>query len=179
MRRSAYSLRLLLICSMMSALSIILGKYLAFNIGSFIRISGENLPILFTGLAFGPWAGLTVGVVADLVGCLLVGYEINPIITLGAGAVGVISGGLGVICRRYKAPLRISLSVTVAHLIGSVLIKSLGLAIYYGMPFGVTAGWRCLNYLAVGAAEVFILAILLSNPAIKARIKDASDKHRE
>ena len=62
------------------ALSIVLGKQLSFTAGPF-RISFENLTVLMAGIFFGPLAGLTVGACADLFGCLLVGYAINPIIT--------------------------------------------------------------------------------------------------
>lgn len=181
MRRSGYSLRVLLICSMMCALSIVLGKYLAFNIGSFIRISGENLPILFSGLAFGPLAGISVGVVADLVGCLLVGYEVNPIITVGAGVIGFLAGTVGILARRVKLPLRIALAVLICHALGSVIIKSVGLSLYYGMPFGVTALWRGLNYILVGCVECFLLWALLSNSAIIKWTRDFSrwEKQKE
>ena len=66
-------LRILLLISMFSALSIVFGKFLAFNIGDTIRISFENLPILFAGIFLGPLHGMIVGVVADLVGCVLAG----------------------------------------------------------------------------------------------------------
>ena len=79
------------ICAILAAFSIILGKYLAINVGENFRFSMENLPILLAGLYLGPLAGAIVGAVADLVGCLLVGYAINPIITLGAVSIGFIS----------------------------------------------------------------------------------------
>ena len=76
------------------ALSIIFGKFLAFNITSSLRISFENLPILFAGIIFGPISGGVVGLVADITGCIAVGYSINPLITLGAVSVGFVSGVL-------------------------------------------------------------------------------------
>ena len=84
-------LRVTVFSALLAAISIVCGKYLAFNMGDFLRFSFENLPIIFAGMAFGPLIGALVGVVADLVGCLLVGYAINPIITVGAAAIGLIS----------------------------------------------------------------------------------------
>ena len=48
--------------------------------------------VLLAALLFGPWAGFAVGVVADMIGGGLAGYAINPLITLGAGAIGLAAG---------------------------------------------------------------------------------------
>ena len=80
-------LRVSVLMAMLSAISIICGKYLAFGVGNVLRFSFENLPIIFASVALGPIPGMLVGIVADLVGCLMVGYTINPLVTLGAAAI--------------------------------------------------------------------------------------------
>ena len=87
---SMKDVRVLTIMAMLAALSIIFGKVLAFTAGPF-RVSFENLPILMAGMFLGAPAGFLVGIIADIIGCLIVGYSINPIITLGAGCI-VIGG---------------------------------------------------------------------------------------
>ena len=84
---AARPLRVTVACALLIALSIVCGKFLQFPVGEAMRFSFENLPILFAGMAFGPLAGVLVGTVADLIGCLAVGYAINPLVTLGAAAV--------------------------------------------------------------------------------------------
>ncbi len=59
-----------------------------------IRISFENLTILMAGIMFGPLVGMTVGICADVIGCIIVGYAINPLVTLGAASIGLISGSI-------------------------------------------------------------------------------------
>ena len=155
---------------MLAAISIICGKYLAFGVGEVLRFSFENLPIIFAGIAFGPLAGGLVGAVADLIGCILVGYSINPIVTLGAVTVGVTSGGAYRLLKRLgikKRPLRVGLSVGCAHLIGSVLIKTFGLAMFYTMPVYILMLWRLLNYFIVGMLEAFILMPLMENKMLE------------
>ncbi len=166
-------LRLCVVLAFLSALSIVLGKYLAINLGEVIRISLENLPILFAALAFGPLSGIAVGVVADLVGCLLVGYAINPLVTLGGALVGAVAG----ICRifqkkgggvsRYFVTL---VSVLLAHLIGSVVVKTIGLSAFYAMDFYILMLWRALNYLLIGIAEATVLFYLLKSSAVRREI---------
>ena len=74
----------IVIMALFVALSIVFGKLLAINVTSNFRISLENTPILLAAVAYGPLAGAVVGALSDLIGCLLVGYSINPIITAGA-----------------------------------------------------------------------------------------------
>ena len=88
------NLRLLAVSAFLAALSIICGKYLALSVGNVLRFSFENLPILLAGMMFGPLVGMTVGVVADLIGCLMVAYAINPLVTLGAACIGLLGGVL-------------------------------------------------------------------------------------
>lgn len=164
------SILLLATASVLSALSILLGKYLAINLGETIRISFENFPILLAGFYFGPLIAATVGIIADLVGCLLVGYSINPIITLGAAAIGLVSGFCGKFFRKNKT-LNLLFCVLPSHLIGSVFIKTIGLSLYYGMPFLATLGWRSLTYFLITILEVTLLFILTGNKAFSSQMK--------
>ena len=156
-------LRILLLMSFFIALSIVFGKYLAFNAGEMIRVSFENLPILFAGMMLGPIAGITVAVSADLLGCLLVGYAINPIVTAGAAVIGLLAGLVAKLTHKFPLFLRIILTVLIAHLIGSVGVKTAGLAAFYGVSYPVLLLWRTLNYLLVGTAEGVLLFILLKS----------------
>lgn len=182
MKKSEIHLRLAVALSMLAAISIILGKYLAFGIGNVLRFSFENLPISFAGIAFGPIAGALVGAVADLVGCLLVGYEINWLVTLGAVAVGLISGLSAVVLKKFLPRfevLRITVSVLAAHIIGSVLIKTVGLAAYYSMPFHILMLWRLLNYAIVGGLECLLLIPLMRSRGVKREIARIMPRQHE
>lgn len=147
------------------ALSIVLGKYLAFNLTSSIRISLENLPIILAAAAFGPVAGATVGFTADIIGCFLVGYTINPIITMGAVSIGLIAGFFSHInCNRFLKSL---LTVLPAHIVGSVIIKTIGLYIYFKLPFWLTFASRAGVYAITATVEIIILQIFYSQKIIQ------------
>lgn len=154
----------------LAAIGIVLGKLLAINVTEFMRFSLENITIIFTGIVFGPVLGGVIGGLQDLLGCFVAGYVINPIVTLGSISIGVISGLLWRIGERRPAWLRMCLSVGVAHAIGSVIIKTLGLALFYSLPFSITLVWRTLNYAIVGAAEVILLLILLNSKQLLSQI---------
>ena len=172
--RRGGSLRLTVTLSLLAAIGIILGKLLAFNVTEFMRFSLENLTIIFSGVIFGPLVGFAVGAVQDIVGCIAVGYTINPIITLGSAAVGLVSGLVYLPLKRTPKPFGITVSVLAAHAVGSVLIKSVGLSVFYSYPFALTVSWRILNYAIVGATEAFILCILLKSKPLLTQISKIS-----
>ena len=165
--RKSMPLYRLALCAFLTALSIVCGKFLKIPVGDVLRFSFENLPILFAGLVFGPVEGVLVGVVADLLGCVLYGYAVNPLVTAGAVCIGLVSGLGGIALRRLPLVWRVVLTTTAAHLVGSVVVKTLGLAQYYSMPLLPLMGWRSLNYVIVGVAEAFALCLLLRNKGIQ------------
>lgn len=180
MQKGLKNINLTVVLAMLTAISIICGKYLAIRGGDVMRFSLENMPIIFAGMAFGPVAGAAVGAVADLVGCVLVGYTINPLVTLGAAVIGIISGFLPPILQKTKISSRLTTALTVlaAHLVGSVVIKTVGLSAYYAMPFHILALWRILNYIIVGALDAVIVHILLSNKEIQLHISRLGGKKK-
>ena len=168
--RGGTAIKTLVALSALSAIGIILGKFLAFNVTEFMRFSLENISIIFAGIVFGPIEGLIVGAVQDLVGCLAVGYTINPIITLGCALTGCLSGLIYSLAKRVRFYPRVILSVIPAHLAGSVLVKTWGLSLFYSLPFVPTLLWRILNYVIVGSAEIIILSILLKSKRLLSEI---------
>ena len=171
---------MLVTLSLLVAISIICGKYLAIRGGEVLRFSFENLPILLAGILFGPLAGAAVGIVADLIGCLLVGYAINPIITLGAALIGLVAGLLWKLFVRFETlslNFRLVIVGCFSHFVGSVIVKTFGLAAFYSFPIEVLFLWRLLNYAIIGAIECILLCLLFRNQFFRKQILSAgSDK---
>ncbi len=177
-----HSLQGLCFAAILAAMSIVLGKFLQIPnpFQEFIRISFENLPIMLAGFALGPIAGALVGTVADLLGCLLYGYTINPIITLGGASVGLVSGFISNYLIKRPLILKVTVSVTAAHIIGSVLIKSAGLAMWYlskyELGYWEFVAWRLINYIIVAVAECIIIYLLFKNRAFRNQIEGMCKK---
>lgn len=174
MTKGKKNLKITVILAMLAAISIICGKYLAIRGGDVMRFSLENMPIIFAGIAFGPVAGAIVGVIADLIGCLMVAYPINPLVTVGAAVIGAVSGIVPLLLKKInlKEHWITVITVAAAHLLGSVVIKTFGLAVYYDMPFFVLMLWRALNYLIVGSLDGAVVYLLMRNKGIKMQIKE-------
>ena len=154
------NLRVLCFAAMLAAMSVILA-YLAkllFGPGP-LRVTFENLPIIFGSVSFGPFVGAMIAVVADLCSCLLSGQAPNPLIVVGSISIGLISGFLGGYVfrkRRYSSALFIELFT---HLIGSMILKTLALRFYFHFGWAVLV-LRFPVYVLVIAAESYLLYLL-------------------
>lgn len=177
-------LRIIIAAALLAAMSIILGKFLQIPnpFMEIIRISFENLPLMMAGICFGPLVGAMTGAVADLVGCLLYGYAINPLITLGAATVGVVSGVVSHYLVRKPLELSVGLSVLFSHLIGSVVVKSFGLAAWflskYNMGILELMCWRLLVYTLTGIAEFIVIYLLMRSRVFRAQLERLTEKKK-
>ena len=130
------SLRKLILMAMLIAISIILSRYLGFYIDpNSLRISFECVPMLLAGIWLGPVAGMTVGVLADVIGCFLSGYGLFVPLTVGPLLIGLISGLLSKYAFKGKPTLlSIAVSCVTAEFIGSMLYNTFALMLYSGAP---------------------------------------------
>jgi ECF transporter S component (folate family) len=153
---------------MLTAMSVVIGifckNFLNFG-GGLFRITFENLPIILSGILFGPAVGGAVGVASDLVSYLLSSqqYPPNLIVTLGACAVGVISGLVSHFCIRRRGLFQITLSAATAHVVGSMIIKTIGLYQFYG----ILVLWRIPLYLVITTVEILLLCLLLRRTTVQ------------
>lgn len=165
MQKTKKMIKLLTNMAMMTALSTVIGIFCksVLDFGGVYRITFENLPIILTGIVLGPIAGGAVGLCSDLVSYLLTGqaYPLNPVVTLGAVMIGIVSGVVAKYVVRKKGNLQIILSAAFAHIIGSMIIKPIGLYQFYG----ILVLWRIPLYLLIAPIEIFVLCLLLKSKA--------------
>ncbi len=166
------NVRILTTAAMLGALSIIIGifckNFLSFGQG-FFRITFENFPIILSGIMFGPTVGAAVGIVSDMVSYFLStqSFAISPIVTLGAGLVGAVSGVISHYVFRNKGNLRIIVSVVLSHLIGSVIVKTFGIYIYYDISYEIFALYRLGTYTIISTIEATLLCIMTKHKALE------------
>lgn len=124
----------------LTAINLILSRFLAINIGGFGRIQLGSIARIMAGLWFGPLAGGLCGLVSDLLGCLIQGYAVNPLITLAAILWGVIPALFfpeGICSRnsvsRKSGILRLCAGTIIACLVCTLLITTAGLVLFNGL----------------------------------------------
>ncbi|MBQ8345635.1 MAG: folate family ECF transporter S component [Clostridia bacterium] len=155
------SIRALTAAAMLTAMSVIIGivckTALNFSNG-LLRITFENLPIILSGILFGPVVGGVVGAASDLISYLLSPqtYPPNLVVTLGALLVGVTSGLVARFAVRKQGSLQIVLSGALAHVVGSMIVKTIGLFQYYSWAVLV----RIPLYLVIASLEILLLCWL-------------------
>ena len=148
---SRISVRTLTAMALLIAMSIVFSRVLSISTG-FVRFNLGSLPVLLAGILFGPWAGFVVG------------------ITLGAASIGLV-GGLGwQKLSHLRTGNRLWCSVLAAHFVGSMVINSLALHIFYGYAWAVLIA-RIPNALVRTAVNTVLLRILLENRALMAVAK--------
>ena len=135
MNNSKNSVRTLTMLALLVAMSIVFSRVLSISTG-FVRFNLGSLPVLLAALLFGPGAGFAVGAVADMIGGVLAGYAINPLITLGAGAIGLVAGLAWQKLPGLRTGLRLQISVLLGHFVGSMVITLAGTAHLLRLPVG-------------------------------------------
>ena len=142
---SKISVRTLTAMALLIAMSIVFSRVLSISTG-FVRFNLGSLPVL------------------------LAGYAINPLITLGAASIGLV-GGLGwQKLSHLRTGNRLWCSVLAAHFVGSMVINSLALHLFYGYAWAVLVA-RIPNALVLTAVNTVLLRILLENRALMAVAK--------
>ncbi len=168
-RLDAFSeVKALTLTAMLTAMSVVIGmfckNYMDYGSGLF-RITFENLPIIMSGIFFGPIVGGAVGLSTDLISYFLSKqiYPINPIVTLGAVAVGVVSGVISRYVVKKSGYAQIIFSGGAAHIVGSMIIKPIGLYQFYGVSVLV----RIPMYLVIASLEVTLICFLYKNKGFR------------
>ena len=163
------SVRTLTMLALLVAMSIVFSRVLSISTG-FVRFNLGSLPVLLAGILFGPWAGFVVGMVADIIGGVLAGYAINPLITLVRRPSAWSAAWAGRSFSHLRTGNRLWCSVLAAHFVGSMVINSLALHIFYGYAWAVLIA-RIPNALVLTAVNTVLLRILLENRALMAVAK--------
>ena len=168
MKSTKNSTRTLTVLALLIAMSIVFSRVLSISTG-FVRFNLGSLPVLLAGI--GPGAGFAVGALADMIGGILAGYAINPLIALGAASIGLVGGWLWqTLPHTLRLGQRLLLSVVAAHVVGSIVINSLALHIFYGYAWSVLAA-RVPNALILTAVNTVLLRLLMENKAVMAAVK--------
>ena len=169
------SVQALALASMLTAMSVVIGMFcktfMSFG-GGLFRITFENLPIIISGLTFGPIVGALVGAGSDLISYLLSPqiYPPNLIVTAGAAAVGIVSGIMAQYVIPRRGMMQVILSGGAAHVVGSMIIKPIGLFQFYG----ILVLWRIPLYLVIAPLEIAIICWLFKRNSFRKLINGVS-----
>ena len=160
------SLRTLTFCALLVAMSVVFSRVLSISTG-FLRFNLGSLPVVLAAVLFGPGAGFAVA-----------GYAVNPLITVGAGAVGFFAGwGWRRLPARSEG-VRLAGGILLGHMVGSMVLNSLALHLFYGYAWAVLAA-RIPNAVILAGAEFVLVRVLLANHALMAAARGRSGRRSQ
>ena len=125
------STRTLVTLALLSAVEVVLARFIVPMPNPTMRFSIEAVPIIVAGLLFGPLAGGCVGLVGDAVGCLFSGYGYNPVFAVPPVLIGACAGLMRFMLYKKVSYPRILLTFLPAVALGSVLWQSYWLSFFY------------------------------------------------
>ena len=164
----------LALTAMLTAVSVVLGRFFSYNVQDF-SIGFGFLPIMVCGMICGVWWGGICGALADFIGAMLFPFGVYfPGFTATAFLMGTLYGLIGVAERRLSRPIfKISATVAIiftAETLGTWLINSLWLSIMYGAPYPAELLLRLPQaalYFAVKTAAAIIISRFILSPIQK------------
>ena len=92
--RPKWPVRAMVTCALLTAVSVVLARFLIPTPNEVTRFSLEAVPIFLAGMLFGPLPGALTGFAADFIGCLFSPYGYNPIFCVPPILYGLCAGFL-------------------------------------------------------------------------------------
>lgn len=175
-RNSIYRL---VILAMLTAVSIILTRFLVIYLTNEIRISLGNIPIMLAGVWFGPIWGLVVGFVADFVGSTVFSpFGWYAPMTLPPMIMGAIAGVMARLPMNKNSLFRWGTITYLSNVIGTMLWTTPCLSWMYGSPFMVLLPGRIVLYVFIALGEAVAMYGLHKVPFVAAKVKQfRQEKH--
>ncbi len=164
--RTPLNVTTLVYMALLCAAQIILSRVLVLDLGAY-RISLGTIATILAGLWLGPLCGAITGGVADILGCFLRGYYINPFITCSAMLWGILpSLFLARVKTRDKKTkvLFLALSLLTCGLLGSVVLNTTGLVLIGGYHLYAILPGRLLQTAIMVPVYILLTSLLYFSP---------------
>lgn len=130
-KNKTFSTKTLTTCALLTAMAVVLARFVAITPSETTRISFEAVPIFLSGMLFGPLAGMLVGFTSDFIGALM-SFGFNPILCLPPIIYGLCGGLFRPMLWKAIELWRVALAFLPAVVLGSWLWQSCALALAFG-----------------------------------------------
>lgn len=164
--KTTWSTQTLVFMSVLVAMTIVLSRMMAIDLG-FARFTMGSICIIMSGLWFGPAAGAACGLAADILGCLIQGYAVNPLITIGAMVWGVIPALMKPLMlggSRVRKIVILCVSVLISSILGTLGFTYAGLVLILGYDFWAILPTRLTQFAAMTPVYCVLCCCLYFSP---------------
>lgn len=163
--KTTWSTQTLVFMSVLVAMTLVLSRMLAIDLG-FARFTLGSICTIMAGLWFGPAAGAACGFAADILGCLMQGYAVNPLITVGAMCWGIIPALMKPLMTggKVRKTVVLCLSVLLSSLAGTMGFTYAGLVLVLGYDFWAILPTRLAQFAAMTPVYCVLTCCLYFSP---------------
>ena len=157
MNKSRFNARTLTTLAMLTALEIVLSRFLSVNAWN-IKIGFNFVPIVVAAILFGPIEAGIVAALGDFLGAIL--FPIGtyfPGFTLTAFLTGCV---FGLFLHRKQDWPQILAAVGINQFILSLFLNTLWISILYGSPYGPLLATRVVQCLILAPVQVIVIRII-------------------
>ena len=153
-----FSLRTLLTLSLLTALEIVLNRFLSINAWN-IKIGFSFVPVVIGAMLYGPLGGAVVGALGDFIGALL--FPIGPYFpgfTLTAFLTGAV---FGLLLKKVRTVPRVLVAVGINQFILSLFLNTLWISLLYGSPYVPLLATRLVQAVVLTIAQIVVILTLV------------------
>lgn len=156
------------------ALLIVFERTVYIPVGDSSRYSFTFIMIYVSGLLLGAVDAALVAGTADVVGGILAGYSINPLIT---ACVMISAFGAGLLLYKDRSLVKLSVAIIINELVCSLLLKSAAFAIFYGggmKSYPHYLGIRIVQFAIMTPVEFVVMFLLYKTlfPRLKKMVNE-------
>ncbi|MCD8153198.1 MAG: folate family ECF transporter S component [Clostridiales bacterium] len=165
--KQGWSIKTVVFMALFVAMNIVLTRVFVIDLGAY-RISVGSVATILAGLWLGPIAGGVCGLVSDLLGCVLRGYAVNPLITVAA----ILWGFLPPLCRPILAKLQSRVKKTVVLCVvlfitavcSSLICTTAGLVLFLGYNLYAILPGRLVQFCIMIPIYCVLTSLLYFSP---------------
>lgn len=168
MQKQTFDLRTLIILALLAAIGAVFSAFMSIELSpagmKTLEISLTPIPVMLAGVFFGPLAGGIVGFAADTTGFFM-GVQhgaYNPVFSVTMALFGVITG-LFYLKSKNNSILKMTGAVVVSQLVCSVLLNTMAIWLFYGVPLAALIPTRIVGALIELPLYAWLLMTLVES----------------
>ena len=165
-KKQTWNVKTLVFMALLIAMHLVLTRVLVIDLGAY-RISVGSVTTILAGLWLGPVAGGVCGFCADIIGCFMKGYAVNPFITVAAILWGVLPAlAKPFFAKRKKTgkTVGICVSIVVTAVLSSLVLTTAGLVIMLGYNFYAIMPGRLVQFAIMIPVYCVLTCLLYFSP---------------
>lgn len=164
-----FNVKTMVYMALLVAMHLVLTRVLVIELGAY-RISVGSVCTILAGLWLGPVAGGICGLAADIIGCFIKGYAINPLISIAAILWGVVPALVRpalVNKTRTMKTVFISAGVLVCSVLSSLVFTTAGLVLIMGYNFYAIMPGRLVQFAIMTPIYCVLTCLMYFSPLTK------------